>query len=67
MDGFEKLIDIFGGVDVKSNATFEYNGSQFKQGESMHLNSKRHWIMCEVEKKMAQVVMKVEQNVKDKS
>ena len=41
MDGFEKLIDIFGGVDVKSNATFEYNGSQFKQGESMHLNSKK--------------------------
>ena len=51
MDGFEKLIDIFGGVDVKSNATFEYNGSQFKQGESMHLNSKRHWIMCEVERR----------------
>lgn len=41
MDGFEKLIDIFGGVDVKSNATFEYNGSQFKQGESTHLNSKK--------------------------
>lgn len=41
MDGFEKLIDIFGGVDVKSNATFEYNGSQFKQGESTHLNSEK--------------------------
>ncbi|MCG7337906.1 LCP family protein [Staphylococcus sp. ACRSN] len=41
MDGFEKLIDIFDGVDVKSNATFSYNGSQFEKGKKTHLDSKK--------------------------
>lgn len=40
MDGFEKVIDILDGVNVKSNATFEYNGSKFQKGDSLHLNGK---------------------------
>lgn len=38
MDGFEKMIDIFDGVTVTSNATFSYNGSSFKEGEKVKLD-----------------------------
>ncbi|MBO3077531.1 LytR family transcriptional regulator [Mammaliicoccus vitulinus] len=38
MDGFEKIIDIFDGVTVTSNATFSYNGSSFKEGEKVKLD-----------------------------
>src|SRR5699024_2058358 len=33
MDGFKKMIDIFDGVNVTSNATFNYNGSRLKEGK----------------------------------
>lgn len=38
MDGFKKMIDIFEGVTVTSNATFSYNGSSFKEGEKVNLD-----------------------------
>ena len=38
MDGFKKMIDIFDGVNVTSNATFNYNGSSFKEGKKENLS-----------------------------
>lgn len=38
MDGFKKMIDIFDGVNVTSNATFSYNGSSFKEGKKENLS-----------------------------
>ncbi|MEY8600054.1 LCP family protein [Staphylococcus shinii] len=38
MDGFKKMIDIFDGVTVTSNATFSYNGSSFKEGQKVKLD-----------------------------
>ena len=38
MDGFQKMIDIFDGVNVTSNATFNYNGSSFKEGKKENLS-----------------------------
>ena len=41
MDGFEKMIDIFDGVTLKSNATFSYNGSSFKKGKRVTLKGEK--------------------------
>lgn len=41
MDGFEEIIDIIGGIEVKSNASFSFNGSTFKQEKKTKLNGKQ--------------------------
>ncbi|QTQ08944.1 LCP family protein [Macrococcoides canis] len=41
MDGIEEMIDTVGGVDVISNATFEYEGNQFVQNQEAHLDGKK--------------------------
>ncbi|EKU48985.1 LCP family protein [Staphylococcus massiliensis] len=38
MDGLKETIDALDGVDVVSNATFNVKGTQFNQGEKVHLN-----------------------------
>lgn len=40
MDGFKKMIDIFNGIKVKSNATFTFNDSHFKKNQETKLNGK---------------------------
>ncbi|WP_414047233.1 LCP family protein [Macrococcus equi] len=39
MDGMHDMIDKVGGIDVKSNATFNANGFDFKKGETVHLDA----------------------------
>jgi len=41
MDGIREMIDAVGGVDVISNATFEYEGNQFVQDQEAHLDGKK--------------------------
>lgn len=38
MDGMHKLIGEVGGIDVKSNATFNANGYDFVKGQTVHLD-----------------------------
>ena len=38
MDGFQQLIDLCDSVTVTSNATFNYNGSNFKEGKKVTLS-----------------------------
>lgn len=41
MDGIREMIDAVGGVDVISNATFEYEGNHFVQDQEAHLDGKK--------------------------
>lgn len=38
MDGMHQMIDEMGGIDVKSNATFNANGFDFVKGQKVHLD-----------------------------
>ncbi|ALM56801.1 LCP family protein [Staphylococcus equorum] len=40
MDGFEETVDTLGGLTIESNATFQYNGSEFETGETTKLDGK---------------------------
>ncbi|RTX87854.1 LytR family transcriptional regulator, partial [Staphylococcus carnosus] len=40
MDGLHEMIDALGGVDVVSNDTFSFNGTQFTKGQTTHVDGK---------------------------
>ncbi len=58
MDGFEKMIDIFDGVTVTSNATFSYNGSSLR-GTKVKLDGDKALNYVRSRKEKVQVVTKV--------
>ena len=38
MDGVKSVVDDLGGVDITSNATFNFHGYQFNKGQKYHMN-----------------------------
>ena len=40
MAGIQEIVDAVGGIDIISPLTFEYEGYQFYEGESVHLDGK---------------------------
>ncbi|PTI19607.1 LytR family transcriptional regulator [Staphylococcus warneri] len=38
MDGLKNIIDDLGGINVESNATFQFDGKKFNKGQKTHVN-----------------------------